>query len=184
VIDIRAYDAATADRPRPSRLLPEATMPRRRAALASLLAVLAVALPAVVVTDTTVDLSWSEVAGAVGYHAYRDGWRVTTTLVAATAYTDAGLTPATSYGYAVSGVDQDGLEGQPSAVVIATTTGEPAACVTASNYQHTVDGRAYVLFGLTYARGSNQYMRLWNVFVTHTLHQTGPDHWVIADGQC
>jgi hypothetical protein len=25
---------------------------------------------------------------------------------------------------------------------------------------------------------------LWNIYVTHTLRQTGPDRWVIADGQC
>lgn len=63
---------------------------------------------------------------------------------------------------------------------------EPPAptCFTAINYQHTVAGRAYALFGQTYARGSNQYTGLCNVLVTHTLRQTSPDYWVIADGQC
>lgn len=37
---------------------------------------------------------------------------------------------------------------------------------------------------LTDARGSNQYIGPWNVFVTHILHQTGPDRWLIADGDC
>ena len=57
-------------------------------------------------------------------------------------------------------------------------------CVTASNYAHTVAGRAYQSGGYTYANGSNQNMGLWNTYVTHTLRQTGPNYWVIADGQC
>ncbi|WP_248966350.1 hypothetical protein [Sphaerisporangium perillae] len=56
--------------------------------------------------------------------------------------------------------------------------------MTAGNYAHTVAGRAYVSLGLTYAKGSGQAMGLWNVMVTHSLRQTGPDYWVIADGQC
>lgn len=53
-------------------------------------------------------------------------------------------------------------------------------CVTASNYAHTQDGRAYQRFGYTYANGSNQNMGLWNTFITTTLKQTGPNYWVIG----
>lgn len=133
--------------------------------------------------DTTAALSWSAVSGATGYHVYRDGARITAPITS-TSYADSGLSPATTYGYAVSAVDPDGVEGARSPTVPATTTGAAPVCVTASNYQHTVDGRAYVLFGLTYANGSNQAMGLWNVLVTHTLRQTGPNYWVVADGQC
>ncbi|WP_084516907.1 extracellular catalytic domain type 1 short-chain-length polyhydroxyalkanoate depolymerase [Microtetraspora niveoalba] len=68
-------------------------------------------------------------------------------------------------------------------------TGSPdptpgTVCVTASNYAHTTAGRAHQSGGYTYANGSNDAMGLWNVFVTHTLRQTGPNHWVLADGQC
>lgn len=67
-----------------------------------------------------------------------------------------------------------------------TPTPSPSAgpCFTASNYAHTQAGRAYQSLGQTYANGSNQAMGLWNVFVTHTLRQTGPNHYVLADGQC
>jgi hypothetical protein len=41
-------------------------------------------------------------------------------------------------------------------------------------------GRAYVVMGYTYANGSNQYMGLWNIFVTTTLKQTGPNYYVIG----
>ena len=64
-----------------------------------------------------------------------------------------------------------------------TATAAPV-CFTASNYAQTVAGRAYQSGGNTFANGSNQAMGLWNTFVTHTLRQTGPNFWVLADGQC
>ena len=57
-------------------------------------------------------------------------------------------------------------------------------CLTASNYAHTVAGRAHQSGGNTYANGSNQAMGLWNVAVTHTLRRTGDNYYVLADGQC
>ncbi|MBO3742660.1 extracellular catalytic domain type 1 short-chain-length polyhydroxyalkanoate depolymerase [Actinoplanes flavus] len=57
-------------------------------------------------------------------------------------------------------------------------------CFTASNYAHTVAGRATRSGGSTFANGSGQAMGLWNTFIVHTLRQTGPNHYVIADGQC
>lgn len=72
-----------------------------------------------------------------------------------------------------------------------TTTTSPSptptptpTCVTASNYAHTVAGRAYVSGGYTYALGSNAAMGLWSVYVTHTLKQTAAGYWTLADGQC
>jgi len=56
----------------------------------------------------------------------------------------------------------------------------PPACFTASNYTHSVSGRAYALYGLTYANGSNQAMGLWNIFVTTTLKQTAPNYYVVG----
>jgi poly(hydroxyalkanoate) depolymerase family esterase len=57
-------------------------------------------------------------------------------------------------------------------------------CFTADNYSQTVAGRAHQSLGYVYANGSNQAMGLWNVFTTHTLRQTGPNYYVLADGQC
>lgn len=68
-------------------------------------------------------LTWSAVSGAVGYHVYRDGIRITAAPVSGTSYTDGGLSPATTYGYAVGAVDADGVEGTRSVTVPATTTG-------------------------------------------------------------
>lgn len=58
----------------------------------------------------------------------------------------------------------------------------PSTCFTASNYDHTVAGRAYAWWGATYANGSNQYMGLWNIYTTTTLKQTGSNYYVV--GSC
>ncbi|MEZ0114337.1 poly(hydroxyalkanoate) depolymerase family esterase [Catenulispora sp. EB89] len=65
-----------------------------------------------------------------------------------------------------------------------SSSSSSAACFTATNYAQTVAGRAYQSGGYTYADGSNQNMGLWNVFVTHTLKETGPNYYVIADSGC
>lgn len=70
----------------------------------------------------------------------------------------------------------------PSPSPSPTSTAQP--CFTASNYAHTTAGRATRSGGYTYANGSGQAMGLWNTFTVHTLRQTGPNHYVLADGQC
>ena len=55
-----------------------------------------------------------------------------------------------------------------------------ATCWSASNYSHTLAGRAYAYFGLTYANGSSQNMGLWNIYTTTTLKQTGSNYYVIG----
>ncbi|ROQ26642.1 poly(hydroxyalkanoate) depolymerase family esterase [Streptomyces sp. PanSC19] len=134
------------------------------------------------VTDTTASLRWDAVPGAVSYEIHRGGTKVGGT--SSTAYTDTGLAPGTAYGYTVAAVDASGAAGPVSAAVTATTTGYTPTCHTASNYDHTVAGRAYQSGGLTYATGSGQAMGLWNTFTSHTLEQTAPGHYVVADSGC
>ena len=62
----------------------------------------------------------------------------------------------------------------------ACQAGGTATCTTASNYAHTLAGRAYAAGGYTHALGSNQNMGLWNVFVTNTLKQTSTNYYVIG----
>ncbi|MFC3890574.1 hypothetical protein ACFOWZ_03755 [Lentzea rhizosphaerae] len=59
-----------------------------------------------------------------------------------------------------------------------TTTAPVPECVTASNYAHTTAGRAYVLYGQTYAVGSGQLLGLWNTYTTSSIRQTSPNYWV------
>jgi len=133
-------------------------------------------------TASTVTLAWQAASGATGYHVYRNGARVTASPVAATGYTDSGLAPATSYGYAVTAY-ADGRESAPSAGVTATTQGGFTCSVTlASNYAHVMAGRAVVSGGYALAKGSNQNMGLYNVFFTTQLAQTSSGYYVI--GSC
>lgn len=78
------------------------------------------------VTARQVDLTWSAAtdpeSGIAAYRVFRDGSLVTSTN--ATAFSDAGLEPATFYVYQVSAVNGEGLEGPRSAGVQART---PAA---------------------------------------------------------
>ncbi|MFD8204963.1 PHB depolymerase family esterase [Streptomyces sp. NPDC059695] len=132
--------------------------------------------------DTTVSLRWNGVTGAASYQVYRAGTKVGTTSSAS--YTDTGLATGTAYGYTVAAVDASGAAGAVSASVTATTTGYTPTCHTSSNYDHTVAGRAYQSGGYTYATGSGQAMGLWNTFTTHTLRQSAPGYYVLADSGC
>ncbi|MYR43403.1 PHB depolymerase family esterase [Streptomyces sp. SID5910] len=133
-------------------------------------------------TDTTASLSWNAVPGAASYTVHRGGTKVGTTT--STAYTDSGLATGTTYAYTVAAVDPEGAAGTVSAAVTATTTGYTPTCHTASNYSHTTAGRAYQSGGHTYANGSGQSMGLWNTFTVHTLKQTAPGYYVLADAGC
>ncbi|WP_204001175.1 extracellular catalytic domain type 1 short-chain-length polyhydroxyalkanoate depolymerase [Virgisporangium aurantiacum] len=77
-----------------------------------------------------------------------------------------------------------GLDGGVTPPTDPPTTPPAPVCVRASNWAHVRDGRAHDVLGSTYANGSDQAMGLTNVFVTHTLRQTGPNFWVLADSGC
>ena len=131
-------------------------------------------------TNTSMTIAWNAVSDAAGYNVLRGGSKVNAALVTGTSYTDTGLSPATTYSWAVAAVDANGAQGALSAAASGTTSGAAAVCFTASNYAHTTAGRAHQSFGQTYANGSNQAMGLWNVFVTTTLKQTGPNFYVLG----
>lgn len=133
-------------------------------------------------TTNSMVIAWGAVTGAAGYNVYRNGGKANSAPVAGTSYTDTGLAPGTSYAWTVTAVDANGAESPPSAPATGTTTGSAAQCFTASNYAHTSAGRASQRLGMAYANGSNQAMGLWNVFVTTTLKQTGPNYYVL--GSC
>ncbi|MFL6130063.1 MAG: PHB depolymerase family esterase [Mycobacteriales bacterium] len=66
----------------------------------------------------------------------------------------------------------------------APPTSPPATCHEGSNYQHVQAGRATQRLGYTYAVGSGQAMGLYNTFVRHTLRQSPPGYYTIADAGC
>ncbi len=137
-------------------------------------------------TASSMSVGWAAVAGASSYNVYRNSNKVNALPVTATGYSDTGLTASTTYSWTVRAADANGAEGVASAAASGTTLaaagggGTAGACTTSSNYAHTMSGRAYALAGYAYALGSNQLMGLWNVFVTKTLQQTGPNYYVIG----
>ena len=135
-------------------------------------------------TANSMAIGWAAVTGAASYNVYRNGNKANALPVSGTSYTDTGLTASTTYSWTVRAADANGAEGATSAAASGTTLagsgGGTATCTTSSNYAHTLAGRAYASFGYAYAKGSNQNMGLWNVFVTKTLKQTGPNYYEIG----
>lgn len=134
-------------------------------------------------TASSMVLGWGAVSGAASYNVYRNANKVNALPVSATSYSDTGLAASTTYSWTVRAADGNGAEGATSAAASGTTLAAPgggATCTTASNYAHTMAGRAYVAGGYTFALGSNQAMGLRNVFVTKTLKQTSPNYYVIG----
>ena len=92
-------------------------------------------LTAVASSSTTIDLGWSDVDNETGYRIERSldgasGWTtIATTGQDVTTYSDAGLTPQTTYFYRVFAVNADG-ESPPSDVSSATTAADPGQAPT------------------------------------------------------
>ncbi|MBU0890552.1 MAG: prolyl oligopeptidase family serine peptidase [Gammaproteobacteria bacterium] len=135
-------------------------------------------------TASSMAIGWNAVTGAASYNVYRNANKVNALPVYGTSYSDTGLTASTTYSWTVRAADANGAEGATSTAASGTTLagsgGGTATCTTASNYAHVQAGRAYQQGGYAYANGSAQNMGLWNVFVTKTLKQTGPNYYVIG----
>jgi poly(3-hydroxybutyrate) depolymerase len=133
-------------------------------------------------TASSIALTWNASNGATGYNVYRDGAKVNATPLAATSYTDGGLTAATTYTYQVSATGNGGVESAKSASVTGTTSsGFTCTATTASNYAHVQAGRAHNSGGYALANGSNQNMGLNNTFYTSTLAQTASGYYIIGN---
>jgi poly(3-hydroxybutyrate) depolymerase len=135
-------------------------------------------LTAVDSADDAVALAWTPVDGAVGYNVYRttaaDGAykRLNTLPLGGASYGDTGLLPESEYLYAVTAIGDAG-ESEPAGPVRAVTGPAAPPCdpYFADNVTHTLQGRAYVLFGRTYAKGSNDAMGWWNIFTENSLYR-------------
>lgn len=134
------------------------------------------------VGDTSVTLTWDRVPGAADYAVHRDGVQVATP--DGPPYADGGLAPGTGHTWTVAARDAAGTAGARSAPVTASTTGAPAACWKANNYQQVQAGRATTDGSYAYAKGSGQNLGLYNLYVTHTLKEAPAGYFVIADAGC
>lgn len=130
-------------------------------------------------TTNSMTVNWNAVPGAASYDIYRNNNKSNALPVIATSFVDTGLAAATSYNWTVRAEDANGVDGAQSAVATGTTA-PTVTCYSASNYAHTVAGRAYAWFGFAYANGSDQYMGWWNIFSTSTLKMTGANFYVVG----
>lgn len=127
-----------------------------------------------VVVDATANaiaLGWATVAGATSYQVEVDGRRVSLDVPALSMAVD-GLAPGIRHALVWRAKASDGrvvVEAQ----VEGATVREPPDCDPwfATNVAHVSAGRAYVLWGLAYALGTNQPMGWWNMFITTQLHR-------------
>jgi poly(3-hydroxybutyrate) depolymerase len=137
-------------------------------------------------TNVMTSLNWKPVFGASKYKVYRAASSAgpfnllgaTTTAVAS--YADTSLSPSTTYYYRVTAIDGMGTESAPSSVTSVTTAAAPPFCDPwySDNVTHSSYGRAYVLYGLTYALGSNNRMGLWSTTVSTALRKSGSSYYV------
>src|SRR5207244_3285904 len=91
-------------------------------------------LTATAASTNQINLSWTASSGATSYNAKRSGvnggpYTTIATGVAATSYSDTGLTPGTTYYYVVSAINSNG-ESPNSAQTAATTLSLPPAAPT------------------------------------------------------
>jgi chitodextrinase len=79
---------------------------------------------AVATSSTETILSWTgsvDNVGVAGYYIYRNGTQIANITPATTTYLDTGLSPATTYGYAVAAYDAAGNISEKTPVLNATT---------------------------------------------------------------
>jgi hypothetical protein len=143
-------------------------------------------------TSTTASLSWTAATdtsgGTVaGYDVYRFTATGTPVLIATTtttSYTDAGLSPATSYTYYVTAFDTDGNTSAVSGAVTATTTANNVEVVNVTVPAYTAQtGLTVYLAGALSALGAGQpdwapngiaFTQVTPTRWTATIHAAGP----------
>jgi hypothetical protein len=145
-------------------------------------------------THSRVNLVWTPVSGATGYHVYRATCsgcaysKLTGTPVAGASYASSGLGASTTYFYKVSAVNASNVESAQSAAVSKATAATPASCdpYRSNNYTH-VDYEGYTgeyranavcLNCYAYSRGGGSWIGYYNIYDSAPLVRTGSQHYV------
>ncbi len=131
-------------------------------------------------SDDSVALAWTSGHEGPGYHVYRATdpkgpfVRVTAEALSGKSYADTGLSPRTRYVYEVRPATNAG-EGTASNRTSIDTRAPAPPCdpYFSNNVTHVVKGRATAIWGLTFAKGSWDFMGLWNLFSETALYRDG-----------
>ncbi len=129
--------------------------------------------PELLATDSTSDsvsLAWASGGHASGYILYRATdnsnrfERINSIPKTGASFVDKGLSPDTRYSYRLASIADNGSE-QKSNIATIVTRPQPPHCdpYFNDNVTHVSRGRAFVMFGFTFAKGSWDYMGLWNL---------------------
>lgn len=136
-------------------------------------------LSAIDATNDSVSLVWTRGRPASGYQLYRalgdtEQFERVTDIPqeGGSSHVDRGLLPDTEYSYRLGISDDTGAELISNTATIVTRS-PPPDCdpYFNDNVTHVSNGRARVWFGLTFARGSWDYMGLWNLFTETALYR-------------
>jgi poly(3-hydroxybutyrate) depolymerase len=121
-------------------------------------------------SSSAVAVAWGPVQGASSYEVEGGGRREGTNAPASSVAFD-GLAPDSRIALTWRALGPNG-RAIVETRIDGTTARQPPACDTwfANNVSHAAAGRAYVVWGLAYARGTNQPMGWWNTFSTTQLH--------------
>lgn len=128
-------------------------------------------------TDHSVSLAWSGGDGS-RYHISRaanssDNFqRITTMAQSGNSYVDTGLAPKTTYQYRLESDSGNGATLLSNTAAVETRASPPHCDPYFSdNVTHVSEGRARVWWGFAFARGSWDYMGLWNLFTETALYK-------------
>ncbi|WP_068774022.1 lytic polysaccharide monooxygenase [Paenibacillus sp. FJAT-26967] len=119
-------------------------------------------LASAAVTDNSVSLNWSAVAGASSYQVYRNNVAVGTT--SSTSFTSTGLSSGTTYSFTVAAIDSSGKASAASSVLAVKTTGSGGAGTYAAWSASTV----YVGGNKVSYNGVNYEAKWWTLGETPT----------------
>ncbi len=141
-------------------------------------------------TNEQINLQWTAIEDALGYHIYRASCAsctfnlINTELVSGLSFTDHHLSPLSTYFYKVRAEDEFGNLDAYSNVVQGTTEANPPFCdpYRRDNVTHTLEGRAFQWFGSTYLYNTYQYIGAWRNDVFSNLKQIQP--FFFAKGTC
>ena len=135
-------------------------------------------LTAIDSADDAVALAWSPVEHASGYNLYRspggDGEpvRLNSAPITGASYGDSELMPETAYAYRITAIGPSGESKRSDPIRVTTgSLAPPCDPSFADNLTHTLQGRAYALFGRTYAKSSNEPMGWWNIYSETNLYR-------------
>lgn len=127
------------------------------------------------ITTKSISLKWNSIVDVDNYFIYRNGNQIANTIVSN--YKDEYLNSGVEYQYEITSM-RNSIESERSNPIRGQTLIEKV-CFNDNNYNHVLQGRAYLNGGYVFANGSNQKMGLYNIFIKTNLCKTNENYFII-----